>query len=143
MNLSQHIPKIIIALILVGGVAVITSKASGPPSSAGRVDVKVPELTQTAKAGKLLFDANCAKCHGENASGGKGGPPLIHNIYNPGHHDDMSFQRAAKGGVKRHHWNFGDMPAQPQVNPGQVAEIAFYVREVQVANGIFYQEHKM
>jgi len=35
------------------------------------------------------------------------------------------------------------MPPQPQVTPGQIAEIVFYVREVQMANGIFFQQHKM
>jgi mono/diheme cytochrome c family protein len=143
MTLSQHLPKIVIALVLVGGVAVIATKGSDPSGAGAMVDVKVPELSQTAMAGKRLYDGNCVACHGDNGAGGKSGPPLIHNTYNPGHHDDRSFQRAARNGVPRHHWNFGDMPPQPQINPGQMAEIILYVREVQMANGIFYQEHKM
>ncbi len=143
MTLSQHLPKIVIALVLIGGVAVIGSKFSGSSDPDAMVDVAVPELSSTAKLGGQLFSDNCAQCHGANGAGGKGGPPLIHNIYNPGHHDDMSFQRAAKSGVPRHHWNFGNMPPQPQMTPGQVAEITFYIREVQMANGIFFQEHKM
>jgi mono/diheme cytochrome c family protein len=143
MNLSKHLPKLAIALVLVGGVAVIASKFSTSSGGGGMVDVKVPELSKGAAKGKQLFDDNCASCHGPNASGGKGGPPLIHNIYNPGHHDDGSFQRAAKNGVPGHHWQFGNMPPQPQINPGQMAEMIVYVREVQMANGIFYQEHKM
>jgi len=144
MSLSQHLPKFVIAVVLLGGGAVIASKALGPsPSNGGMVTVKVPDLSTTAKVGKALFDENCAACHGDNAAGNEGGPPLIHTTYNPGHHGDAAFQAAAQRGVQRHHWNFGDMPPQPQINPGQMANIIFYVRELQMANGIFYQEHKM
>ena len=55
----------------------------------------------------------------------------------------MAFRLAAKRGVQRHHWNFGNMPQQPQVNEKQMESVVFYVRELQMANGIFYQEHKM
>ena len=63
-------------------------------------------------------------------------PPLIHKIYEPSHHADEAFQRAAANGVLAHHWSFGDMPAQPQVTRADMASIIAYVREVQRANGI-------
>nr|WP_108263385.1 amidase family protein [Mangrovicoccus ximenensis] len=66
--------------------------------------------------GKQAFDAACAECHGENAAGRQGsGPPLVHVIYEPGHHAD---------------------PAQPGVTRADVAAITAYVRELQRANGI-------
>jgi mono/diheme cytochrome c family protein len=99
-------------------------------------EIVLPELSQGALEGKVEFDANCASCHGENALGTDKGPPLIHVIYEPGHHGDESFQRAAANGVSQHHWPFGDMPAQPQVTREQVEEIVRYIREVQLANGI-------
>jgi YHS domain-containing protein len=52
-------------------------------------------------------------------------------------------QSAVRRGVPRHHWPFGDMPAQPQVTDDQLAQIVRYVRELQQANGIVYQEHRM
>ena len=143
MNIAEQLPKILIALFVLGGGAVIVSKIINPSSGSVVVDVKVPKLSEQANRGKISFDENCAQCHGENASGSDNGPPLVHNIYNPGHHSDMAFRLAAKRGVQRHHWNFGNMPQQPQVNEKQMESVVFYVRELQMANGIFYQEHKM
>jgi len=107
------------------------------------VDVSVPELSSVAARGKVEFDANCAQCHGKNAAGTGKGPPLIHNVYNPGHHSDQAFVLAAKRGVRPHHWPYGEMPAQPQITGAQITAIVKYVRELQVANGITYKPHNM
>ena len=46
-----------------------------------------------------------------NAAGQNGvAPPLVHKLYEPGHHSDMAFIMAAKNGVRSHHWRFGNMP---------------------------------
>lgn len=107
------------------------------------VHVKVPPLSDAAKSGKVAFDANCASCHGTNASGTDKGPPLVHDFYNPGHHADGAFFLAAKLGVRQHHWGFGNMPPQPRVTERQLAAIVRYVRELQIANGITYRPHRM
>jgi len=60
----------------------------------------------------------------------------VHKIYEPGHHGDISFQRAAEFGVKAHHWRFGDMPPVPGISADQVSLLVRYVRELQRANGI-------
>ena len=125
------------------GIAMVISKSTSWFGSSGSVSVKVPELTQTAQAGQVAFDANCKQCHGENGSGSSSGPPLVNNIYNPGHHDDASFFRAMQKGTGAHHWQFGNMPAQNQVASADRRKIIQYVRELQEANGIFYRPHKM
>ncbi|MEO8855652.1 MAG: hypothetical protein ABI343_01560 [Burkholderiaceae bacterium] len=51
-------------------------------------------------------------------------------IYNPGHLPDASFARAVAQGVRKHHWRFGDMPAQPQIDRAQLDAIVQYVRAV-------------
>jgi len=87
--------------------------------------------------GKRAFDAVCANCNGQNASGRDGmGPPLIHPIYRPGHHGNASFEMAVAQGVRTHHWRFGDMPPQKGLTRADVASIAAYIREIQRANGI-------
>ena len=113
------------------------------PDADYRVSVKVPNLSSLALSGKSAFDANCAACHGPNASGTDHGPPLVHDIYNPGHHADEAFYRAAQRGVRRHHWRYGDMPPQLQVSREQMAAVVRYVRELQVANGVTYRPHRM
>ena len=100
------------------------------------VEVAEPRLSETAAEGKTLFDTNCAACHGASGSGSDQGPPLIHRIYVSSHHGDMSFYMAVRQGTPAHHWSFGDMPAQPQVSPGDIPAIILYIREVQAENGI-------
>jgi mono/diheme cytochrome c family protein len=96
----------------------------------------VPDLTSEQEAGRVLFDANCATCHGPNASGSDQGPPLVHQIYEPSHHGAMAFLLAARQGVRAHHWRFGNMPAIDGVSEDEVVQIIAYVRALQRANGI-------
>lgn len=140
-----HLPKLLVIAILVGGAGLLVSNmfSSSPGPQNAAPQLRLPELSRVAAAGKRAFDANCAQCHGVNGTGSEKGPPLIHRIYNPGHHADEAFFRAARDGVRRHHWNFGDMPPQPQVTQAQIEEIIAYVREIQVANGILYEQHRM
>ncbi len=101
------------------------------------VAVKVPELSEVAIQGKKFFDTHCITCHGPNGAGTNQGPPLIHKIYEPNHHSDKSFYRAAANGVNGHHWPFGNMPPVETVKQDEVTKIITYVRELQKANGIF------
>jgi mono/diheme cytochrome c family protein len=145
MRITQFAPKYFVIAFFAAGVGIwlwqaLTPKATGAGDT---VAVKVPELSPLAARGKTEFDANCATCHGVNAAGTDKGPPLVHNIYNPGHHADAAFFIASKQGTRSHHWRFGDMPPQPQVSEEQVAAIVRYVRELQRANGIGFQPHKM
>jgi len=114
------------------------TRETGPAGDGGPMaEVSVPELTREARNGKTIFDANCERCHGENASGREGlGPPLVHKIYEPGHHADFAFLRAVMQGVRAHHWSFGDMAPVEGVTDRQVGQIIAYVRELQRANGI-------
>ena len=89
------------------------------------------------KRGEAAFNANCARCHGERGVGTSQGPPFVHKIYEPNHHGDAAFQRAAMIGVRAHHWQFGDMPKIPTVTSSDVDEIIKYVRWLQRQAGIF------
>ncbi|WP_457650291.1 c-type cytochrome [Profundibacter sp.] len=109
----------------------------GTPAGRAIVQVSVPELTGQAAIGKLAFNAKCATCHGENAVGQVGvAPPLVHQIYRPGHHGDMAFLMAARNGVRSHHWKFGNMPPVDGITDAEVKSIVAYVRALQQANGI-------
>ena len=101
--------------------------------------VAVPaSLSKAAQIGERVFEAKCASCHGGNAAGQNGiAPPLVHEIYEPGHHSDTAFVLAAKNGVRAHHWNFGNMPPVDGVTDADVKYVAQYVRELQRENGIF------
>lgn len=122
-------------------IATLSWWSLSPDASIGTGDplaqVIVPKLTEENTAGQVLFDKNCAACHGANAAGRDGiAPPLVHLIYEPSHHADISFQRAAKLGVKAHHWPFGNMPPVEGVSEADVTKITSYVRALQRANGI-------
>ena len=100
-------------------------------------------LSAQAGTGQEAFGKNCAVCHGTFGQGSDKGPPLIDNIYNPGHHADEAFYLAAKRGVHAHHWRFGNMPALAPIDPLVMQSIIVFIREVQRANGIIYKSHKM
>lgn len=107
--------------------------------AASLAEVIVPqELSAAARQGETFFNAACASCHGTNAAGKDGiAPPLIHRIYEPGHHGDMAFVLAARNGVRAHHWPFGNMPPVEQIlTDAELGAIVAYVRELQRANGI-------
>ena len=144
-----------IAVLVIGGLATSlfaqSDEGRDPPrvstqmhgADAGRPapdpeTVMVPNtLSAPAYFGQSAFDRACASCHGKNAAGGTGkGPPLVHPIYEPGHHGDTAFLRAAMTGVQAHHWDFGDMPPVEGMTDETVALIVTYIRELQRANGI-------
>lgn len=89
------------------------------------------------RAGEAKFNANCAACHGKQGVGTSHGPPLVHKIYEPNHHGDAAFQRAAASGVRAHHWEFGNMPRIESVTPEDVEQITRYIRWLQRQAGIF------
>ena len=108
----------------------VTQPASGASA------VAVPDLSANARTGEQVFNANCALCHGPNASGTGLGPPLVHKIYEPGHHQDFTIQSAVRNGVPAHHWQFGNMLPVPTVADEDIPSIICYIRELQRANGI-------
>ena len=142
----KRIIAISITLIVVGALYLVWPLALQTASSDTTVsmengvlaNVLVPEtLSQNAKIGQLGYEAKCAACHGANAAGQDGvAPPLVHMIYEPSHHGDEAFQRAAELGVQGHHWPFGNMPAVEGLTRGDVTMIIAYIRELQRANGI-------
>lgn len=109
----------------------------------GHVDVSVGKLSSRAAFGQEVFNGTCAECHGDNGSGTRKGPPLIHDIYNPGHHSNQSIVVAIKNGVRAHHWPYGNMPAQEKVGFTETMAVIEFIREVQQQNGIERRAHNM
>lgn len=137
----------IAAILVAGGVAyamwpaapqTATSDTAISMENGVLANVLLPEtLSQNAQIGQLAFEAKCAACHGASAAGQDGvAPPLVHVIYEPSHHGDEAFQRAAEMGVRGHHWPFGNMPPVEGVTRADVTMIIAYIRELQRANGI-------
>lgn len=107
------------------------TSASAPP---------IPEniqLPAELKEGESKFNMYCSPCHGSQGSGTAQGPPLVHKIYEPNHHADIAFQRAAALGVKAHHWKFGNMPKIEGVTADDVTQIIGYIRWLQRQAGIY------
>lgn len=109
--------------------ASLTVHAAGFPQTS-------PGLMPNPARGKVLYNQNCASCHGADLKGSKKGPPFLHRIYEPSHHADLAFQLAVKNGVRAHHWQFGDMKPVPGLSPDDVAHMTAYVRSEQRKAGI-------
>ncbi len=139
MSLKRAAILLVLAVVL-GAAGYLHFGGGGDTGGAGPpiVSVTVPAtLSARGQLGRKTYDANCASCHGRNAAGQDGvAPPLVHIVYEPGHHGDESFQRAVARGVRAHHWRFGDMPPVEGLTRRDVAAVVAYVRELQRANGI-------
>ena len=107
------------------------------PPIAAAADTPAPKVPPALVKGEALFNANCSVCHGVGARGTKHGPPFLDKIYEPNHHADTAFYRAAEMGVRAHHWKFGDMPNIPGVTRGDLTQIIAYIRWLQKQAGIF------
>jgi len=143
MTFFKKCSLIATAGIVIGALSVAAWQTDDVAAQAQGTKIRMPDLSVKAKAGKIAFDKTCAACHGKNAVGSDKGPPLIHNVYNPGHHGDAAFYNAVRRGSPQHHWRFGNMPPQPHVTDQEIAAIVRYVRELQEANGIVFRPHRM
>ncbi len=127
-----------IALALAAGVAA----GCGPGADAGAgggvdtVGLRLRSVPAELRPGEGLFRTHCAECHGEAAVGTDRGPPLVHPLYEPGHHADAAFLLAVQRGVRAHHWRFGDMAPIPEVSRDDATAIVGYVRWLQRAAGV-------
>lgn len=124
---SSWRPLLLVLALLLAGCAQDddgTQGASGPSGS------------QQIAEGKELYEETCALCHGVDLQGTNTGPPFMSPIYAPNHHPDGAFYAAVADGVQPHHWDFGAMPAQPNVPIQDVAAIVAYVRAQQIEAGI-------
>ena len=143
-GLAGSLGKIAVIFVVAGGVAIFAYQAFQTTSTKGVGGFVEPaSLSPLASAGKVLFEVNCARCHGQQGKGTDHGPPFVNDIYNPGHHPDVAFVLAARNGVRAHHWNFGNMPPIKGITDADMAAIVKYVREFQEANGIVYKPHVM
>lgn len=127
-----------LAAAAIVGVVAWTQWFGGEPahSDGAAVTITIPTLSAEAQAGQALFEENCMACHGPHATGSDQGPPLVHLIYEPNHHADISFVLAVRNGVRAHHWPFGNMAPVDGISDEDTLKIIRYVRELQRANGI-------
>ncbi len=126
-------PSLLAVLAIVAASLLVVMACGGEAES----PVGGPQLSPIAQEGEAVYSRTCVLCHGAGAMGSDTGPPLIHRLYNPGHHPDISFRNAVRDGVIAHHWEFGHMPAQPNVSDEDVEKIICYIRELQIAGGIY------
>jgi mono/diheme cytochrome c family protein len=124
------------ALGVLAGLALIVESFPQAPAKQAPGTKAIPELSRPAREGKAAFERHCIRCHGPDASGTTQGPPLVHRVYEPGHHGDEAFRLAIKRGTRAHHWRFGDMPPVPGITDPEIATVIHYIRELQRANGM-------
>jgi len=119
------------------GMAVLFGAGCNPKDN-GKLAAFNPGPTPAEyREGEGFYNANCAACHGPKGTGTQTGPPLVHIIYEPNHHSDAAFRRAAELGVVPHHWSFGPMPPVAGVTDADMDRIIGYVRWLQRQGGIY------
>jgi mono/diheme cytochrome c family protein len=111
-----------IAVVL--GVAL--AACSSPEADSSDIPVQNAAL---AAAGDVLYQTNCAECHGSDLRGTDKGPSHLSIVYVPGHHGDQAFVVAARAGVRAHHWDFGNMAPVEGLSDDNLTAIIAFVRE--------------
>ena len=106
---TQGIVRWIIALFCVAGAAAQTKPAD-------------PEPVGDPTLGQRRFESQCALCHGQDGSGGRGPnlrrPKLDHAP------DDAALRKVIEQGIQP------EMPGAWQLSPHEVASVAAYVRQI-------------
>lgn len=117
-------------------VLLVATACAGAGDDGTSQDAATTLASGDVAAGRTLYEANCASCHGVDLQGTDKGPPHIHPVYEPSHHADVSFRLAVARGAAQHHWEFGPMPPIAGLAEQDVTDIIAYVREQQRAAGI-------
>ena len=84
-----------------------------------------------AAAGEVVYQANCAGCHGSGGDGAEQGPPLVHEMYAEAVFSDAALVSAVRSGASTDAWDFPVMPAMPGLSATDVSDVLAYVRELQ------------
>ncbi len=129
----MHFTKTIIFLL---GLVLMACDKPTPEELRKKQHLPDKGFVANIETGNHLFHKNCSRCHGNGATGTEHGPPLVDNIYRSSHHADLTFHWAVKGGVKQHHWQFGNMPPIENLSPNDVGHIIAYIRKQQRRAGI-------
>jgi len=126
----------VVVIVMGGGGGGDTAQGAPRDPMTGKTEFEIPAQDPTLVAeGEVLYQANCAACHGSDLRGTAVGPPHLSVIYNPEHHGDGSFALAVINGVKAHHFDFGDMAPVPAVSEDDFTRIIAYIRETQRTEG--------
>lgn len=140
--MGDHMSKIVMSIVgavAVFGVIAIVAIGGGTETvdaGARENDFNIPVQDPFLVAeGDILYQANCASCHGADLRGTDLGPSHLSVVYEPGHHGDGAFALAAINGVRGHHWEFGDMAPIPGLSQEDMERIIAFVRETQRIDG--------
>ncbi len=124
--------------ILLGSLsaAAVAAALAAVPALGQRQPVE-PPMSPPLLLGKMAYGIHCGQCHGPSGAGTDKGPPFLHRLYRPDHHNDSSFYQAVRRGARAHHFPFGDMKPLPEVTNEQIDSIVRYIRALQRLNGVF------
>ena len=119
-------------VVLAAVLGIVVAACGGSEDTPAGIPVQNSDLVA---AGDVLYQANCAACHGNDLRGTDKGPSHLSVVYVPGHHGDLAFVVAARAGVRAHHWDFGNMAPVEGLSDDDLTAIIAFVRETQRIEG--------
>jgi mono/diheme cytochrome c family protein len=119
-------------VVLAAALGIVAASCGGSHSVSTGIPVQNSDLVAV---GDVLYQANCAQCHGSDLRGTDKGPSHLSAVYVPGHHGDQAFVVAARAGVRAHHWDFGNMAPVEGLSDDDLTAIIAFVRENQRIEG--------
>jgi len=117
----------LIAAVLLGAALWLRAQEGGPPAApppAGGVHAPAAEAAHAAAAerGRSLFKQNCAACHGEDATGGRGSDLIRSTLVRHDKNGDQIGPVLTNGRVDK------GMPAFSSFSAGQIADIVAFLQ---------------
>ena len=132
-----------VGVVAVGGLYMVYDEYSANGSlavaskstSLVHVVTKPEEMSDWAAHGEVVYNTRCRKCHGPLGLGSVGGPPLVSETFAKSVYPDRNIARAIFEGVPQFSYDYGPMPAQADVSPGEARAVVSFLREVQEIHG--------
>ena len=70
-----------LTLVAAWTLSIAAAVAQGPPTAAGRSAWSGVFNKDQVERGRTLYNANCARCHGETLGGGENSPALVDDVF--------------------------------------------------------------
>jgi mono/diheme cytochrome c family protein len=95
-----------------------------------------PSVAGDVDSGAVLYDRNCAGCHGADGTGAADGPGLLYEQYALPGFDDQALVSAIVQGAPEEAWEYGAMPRIRGLSDQDLADLVAFVRALQGEAGL-------
>jgi mono/diheme cytochrome c family protein len=133
----------VVGAVAIGGVYMVYDEysaggaiqAAQKQTSLVHVVTKPSNMSSTAQLGENVYNYRCRSCHGPLGLGAVGGPPLATGEFAESIYPDTQMAQAILSGAPQKNYDYGRMPAQPDISDQDLRATIAFLREIQTLHG--------